>query len=125
MKKSSIISSVAGLVVLCFCVTAQAQDPTVTTDKADYAPGETVHITATGFQPLELVDFSIAIADDNGLWIPDVAWKDIAADSSGGATSAYLGSEYMGGQEPSAHRHGPYIGPNGDDDIHGCCRSQR
>jgi hypothetical protein len=34
---------------LTVAVTAQDTPPTLTTDKADYAPGEVVHITGTGF----------------------------------------------------------------------------
>ena len=80
----------AALAALCTCLTAQAQGPVVSTDKDDYAPGETVHITVSGFQPLELLDFSIAVKDDNGLWIPDVAWADVPADASGGASAEYV-----------------------------------
>jgi hypothetical protein len=80
----------AALAVLCFCLTAQADGPVVTTDKPDYAPGETAYFTASGFQPLELVDFSVAVADDSGLWVPDIAWADISANSTGGANVDYV-----------------------------------
>jgi hypothetical protein len=80
----------AALAVLCTCLTAQAQGPMVVTDKDDYAPGETALFSATGFQPFELLDFSIAVADDNGLWIPDVAWADLPADASGAAEIEYV-----------------------------------
>jgi hypothetical protein len=86
MKKSLIIPGLA----LCLCMIAQAQGPVVTTDKPDYAPGETAHFTASGFQSLELLDFSIAVSDDNGLWLPDIAWADIPADSSGGGNVDYV-----------------------------------
>jgi hypothetical protein len=90
MKKSLITSIMAVSAALCLCVTAQAQGPVVTTDQPDYAPGTTAQFTATGFQPSELLDFSVAVADDSGLWVPDIAWADIAADSSGGASVQYV-----------------------------------
>jgi len=46
--------------------------------------------SATGFQPEELLDFSVAISDDNGLWLPDIAWTDVPADASGGAEVDYI-----------------------------------
>src|SRR5206468_11320523 len=36
-------------------VTASAQNPTITTDRDDYAPGETVVITGSGWMPGETV----------------------------------------------------------------------
>jgi hypothetical protein len=90
MKKSLIISSMAGLVALCTCLTAQAQGPMVVSDKDDYSPGETAMFSATGFQPNEFLDFSVAVSDDNGGWIADIAWADIPADASGGAEVDYV-----------------------------------
>jgi hypothetical protein len=87
MKKTFILSTLAAV---CCCLTARAQDPVVTTDKDDYAPGETVQIMASNFQPLELLDFSIAVFDDNGFWKPDAAWGQIPADSSGSANASYV-----------------------------------
>ncbi|HZY10562.1 MAG TPA: hypothetical protein VFF29_05350, partial [Bacteroidota bacterium] len=45
---------VLGLIALCTTATAFAQ-ATVTTDKADYSPGDTVLVTGSGWQPGESV----------------------------------------------------------------------
>jgi hypothetical protein len=90
MRKSFIISSLTAVAALCLCVTAQAQGPVVVSDKDDYAPGEIALFTAAGFEPFELLDFSIAISDENGEWIPDIAWADVPADASGGAEVDYV-----------------------------------
>jgi hypothetical protein len=90
MKKSFIISSLTALAAFCLCVTAQAQGPVVVSDKDDYSPGETALFQAAGFQPNELLDFSVAVSDDNGLWIPDIAWADVSADGSGNAEVDYV-----------------------------------
>jgi hypothetical protein len=75
---------------LCFGLTAQAQGPVVVSDKDDYSPGETALFQAAGFQPNELLDFSVAISDENGEWVPDIAWADVQADSSGGTEVDYI-----------------------------------
>jgi hypothetical protein len=90
MKKSFIITSMAALAALCFSITAQAQGPVVVSDKDDYAPGETAMFSAAGFQPGEILDFSVAVSDENGLWVPDIAWADVPADASGGAEVDYI-----------------------------------
>jgi hypothetical protein len=90
MKKSFIITSMAAFAALCFSLTAQAQGPVVVSDKDDYHPGETALFQAAGFQPEELLDFSIAISDENGAWVPDIAWADVPADASGGAVVSYV-----------------------------------
>jgi hypothetical protein len=90
MKKSFIITSMAAIAALCFSLTAQAQGPVVVSDKDDYSPGETAMFSAAGFEPNELLDFSIAVQDDQGLWVPDIAWADVPADASGGAEVDYL-----------------------------------
>ena len=46
--------------------------------------------SAAGFQPNELLDFSVAVQDENGLWVPDIAWADVPADASGGAEVDYI-----------------------------------
>ncbi len=78
------------LAALCFSLTAQAQGPLVVSDKDDYGPGETALFRATGFQPGELLDFSVGVSDGNGGWVPDVAWADIPADASGSADVEYV-----------------------------------
>jgi hypothetical protein len=90
MKKSFTISSLTALAAFCLCMTAQAQGPLVVSDKDDYAPGETAMFQAAGFQPNELLDFSVAIQDENGGWVPDIAWADVPADASGGAEVDYV-----------------------------------
>jgi hypothetical protein len=78
------------LAALCFSLTAQAQGPVVVSDKDDYSPGETALFQATGFQSGELLDFSVAVADEDGTWIPDIAWADVPADGSGNAEVDYV-----------------------------------
>src|SRR6266481_4503652 len=90
MRKSFIITSMAAFAALCFSITAQAQGPVVVSDKDDYSPGETAMFSAAGFQPGELLDFSVGVSDDNGGWVADVAWADIPADASGGAEVDYV-----------------------------------
>jgi hypothetical protein len=80
----------AALAALCFSLTAQAQGPVVVSDKDDYSPGETALFSTTGFQPGELLDFSVAVGGDDGTWVPDVAWADVPADASGGAEVDYV-----------------------------------
>jgi hypothetical protein len=98
MRKSFIISSLTALAALCLCATAQAQGPMVVSDKDDYSPGETAMFSASGFGSEELLDFSIAVQDDQGLWLPDVAWADIPADASGGAEVDYIVPESWAGK---------------------------
>src|SRR5215469_15463178 len=90
MKKSFIITSMAAFAALCFSLTAQAQGPVVVSDKDDYSPGETALFQTIGFQPGELLDFSVAVGGDDGTWVPDIAWTDIPADNSGGAEVDYV-----------------------------------
>jgi len=90
MKKSFIISSLTAFAAFCLSVTAQAQGPVVVSDKDDYAPGEAALFQAAGFQPNELLDFSIAVQGDDGTWAPDIAWADVPADASGGAEVDYI-----------------------------------
>lgn len=98
MKKSFIISSLTALAALCLCVTAQAQGPIVVSDKDDYSPGETAMFSTTGFQPTELLDFSVAVGGDDGTWVPDIAWTDIPADASGNAEVDYVVPESWAGK---------------------------
>ncbi|HZP83921.1 MAG TPA: Ig-like domain-containing protein, partial [Chthonomonadaceae bacterium] len=50
------------LALLALCIGARAQC-TVTTDKPDYAPGDTVYITGSGFQPGETVTLQVVHTD--------------------------------------------------------------
>jgi hypothetical protein len=88
----------AAFAALCFSLTAQAQGPVVVSDKDDYSPGETAMFTAAGFQPGETLDFSIAVQDDQGLWLPDIAWADVPADASGSAEVDYVVPETWWGK---------------------------
>ena len=90
MKKSFILSSLTALAAVCLCVTAQAQGPVVVSDKDDYAPGETAMFQAAGFQPNELLDFSVSVRGDDNTWVPDIAWADVPADGSGAAEVDYI-----------------------------------
>jgi hypothetical protein len=47
-------------------VTAFSQTATIATDQLDYAPGYTVVITGTGFQPSEIVTIQVVHYDGNG-----------------------------------------------------------
>ena len=59
---------------------AGSQDATITTDKTDYHPGETVVITGSGFQPGETVDFLMHVEP---LTSPDTALTPSTADENG------------------------------------------
>src|SRR5947209_6868705 len=65
--KSSSPTPLCGL-LFALCVASLSfipslQAATVTTDKADYAPGSTVYITGSGFQPGETVQCQVLHAD--------------------------------------------------------------
>jgi hypothetical protein len=68
------MASVAGVLTLTALADPTSQTPTVTTDRDNYLPGETVYITGSGFWPGEPVDLSIAVEGEDGTWIPDVDW---------------------------------------------------
>lgn len=64
--------------------------PTLVSDKGDYAPYETVLLTATGFVPGEEVDLSISIEDPvTGEVIADYAWAVESTDADGGLVTTY------------------------------------
>ena len=48
---AALVALALALLLLPSAAAAQAPAPTLTTDKPDYAPGEVVHITGTGFVP--------------------------------------------------------------------------
>ena len=65
--------------------TAPAAAPSITSDKADYAPGELVTLTGAGWQPGETVH--IFVNDDWGSsWTRSV---DVTADASGGLADQF------------------------------------
>ncbi len=61
-------------------VIAGSQDATITVDKTDYVPGETVVITGSGFQPGETVDFLLHVEP---LTSPDTTLTSSVADENG------------------------------------------
>ena len=80
----------AGLVGAGGCALAQ-EGATLTTDKPDYAPGETAILAGAGFASGEPIDFSIAIEDpETGLWIADWEWAEGYCDEQGAFTAYYL-----------------------------------
>lgn len=77
------------MAALLYPVHAQA-DPTLVSDKADYAPGEVAVLTGTGFQPGEPIDLSIAIDDpETGTHIGDYDWMNFNAGPDGGFVESY------------------------------------
>jgi hypothetical protein len=65
--------------------TTTSSSPTITSDKADYAPGELVTLTGSGWQADELVH--INVNDDQGkTWSRDV---DVTADQNGEITDSF------------------------------------
>jgi len=70
----------------CLCtwtLTAQAADPTVTTDKADYPPGSTVNISGSGFQAGETVELQVRRIDiDENSGTEHDPW-DVTAEDNG------------------------------------------
>lgn len=81
------------VMALLFGITAAHADgvaPTLASDKGDYAPYETVFLTATGFLPGEEVDLSISIENpETGEVVADYAWTVEAADAEGGILTTY------------------------------------
>ena len=62
-----------------------AAAPTIQSDKADYAPGELVTLTGSGWQPGESVN--INVNDDEGqTWTRNV---DVTADASGNISDSF------------------------------------
>ena len=62
----------------------------ITTDKMDYAPGETAHISGRGFQPGETV--RLKIHEDPHT--PQERGLDVVADANGNFTGDYLVQDY-------------------------------
>ena len=106
-------------------VAAVDPNPTLTTDKADYAPNETVHITGADFAPL--VDYDIVVIRPDGSIIkgdgnfnPDDSytcpggaaecWDTVTADEAGSFIFDYILDGIAGTYEARA-----YLSPwNGD-----------
>ena len=62
----------------------------ISTDKMDYAPGETAHITGRGFQPGEVV--RLKIHEDPHT--PQERGLDVTADADGNFSGEYLVQDY-------------------------------
>jgi hypothetical protein len=82
--------ALALLLFAAFVLTPAAMAATVSTDKGDYAPGETVYITGAGFEAGEPVDLSISIVEDGEVIIPDVDWTIEFADDYGAFQTEYV-----------------------------------
>src|SRR5262249_12476347 len=80
------------LLILCCCLVlpAAAFAATVSTDKADYAPGETVQITGTGWQPGEVVSVLLHEVPTRS---PDITLTP-TADGSGNITATHVVEEF-------------------------------
>src|SRR5512144_1004459 len=70
---------------------AQDASPTLTTDKSDYAPGDTAHVTGTGFAP-----------GDYTLTANGVEWGSVTANESGGFEADSPALDVAGSYEVSA-----------------------
>ena len=81
--------TVAAAFLLLLSVPATAQTATVTTDKDDYAPGETVIMTGTGWQPGETVQL---LLQENPFTHPD-RYLSAVADASGNFTNTEFSPE--------------------------------
>src|SRR5215216_1320583 len=91
-SKVTLLFVLSALLLAIPAVAALAQDtgtstaaPTIQSDKADYAPGELVTLTGSGWQPGESVN--IVVNDEEGqTWSRNV---DISADASGNITDQF------------------------------------
>ncbi len=97
---------------------AAANPPTLTTDKPDYAPGETVHITGTGFAAGVAYDIPVirpdgSIVKGDGNFNPDLTytcpggaaecWDTVTAGSDGSLTYDYILDGISGTYEVRAY----------------------
>ena len=85
--RAAMILLVTGIFLL---AAAAVQGQSVTTDKLDYAPGETVYISGNGFMPGESVLLLIEHIEPNlpDPWHTHDAWE-VDADSSGNFYSSW------------------------------------
>src|SRR6185369_13232145 len=77
-------------VVLNSSPTFSSSDSAISTDKLDYSPGETAHITGHGFQPGETV--RLKIHEDPHT--PQERGMDVVADANGDFIADYLVMDY-------------------------------
>jgi hypothetical protein len=76
--------------VLSSAPTFNSSDSAISTDKLDYSPGETAHITGHGYQPGETV--RLKIHEDPHT--PQERGMDVVADSNGSFIADYLVMQY-------------------------------
>src|SRR5439155_1323522 len=100
---------VASLLAFLFASTAFAEGATLRTDKPDYAPGEVVHISGTGFAPGETYampvkrpDGSIVLVDPV-THIPTPGWGSATADASGNLSYYYQLDGIIGSYDARAY----------------------
>jgi hypothetical protein len=92
-NRKYIVSIVLGIFLGIFLTAGfVSATPTVTTDKADYAPGEIVTVTGTGFLPG--MDYDVPIIRPDGSIITGdgtdtPGWDTVTADSNGDFTYLY------------------------------------
>ena len=91
------------LLVTGFSSITQAQiEPTLTINKLDYSPGETVQIEGTRWQPGEIiilrVDHLTEPIPDHGTPDPHLEWE-VTADNNGDFSSTWYVSDYEAGAE--------------------------
>jgi hypothetical protein len=96
LRKSGIFAIVVVMANLFFSSAAfgQSTEPTVTLDQADldYAPGETVYITGTGWHPGETVTLEVGNLTNPGIDCgainPHLPWT-VVADGVGNFTASW------------------------------------
>ena len=106
-----LIALVASLALLLFIFTgtASADGPTLVTDKGDYAPGEVVHITGTGFasgatyaMPVKRPDGSIVLVEPV-THVATPGWGFATADWAGNLSYDYQLNGIVGDYEARAY----------------------
>ena len=102
-------------------VAAVDPGPTLTTDKADYMPGETVHIAGTGFVPGVAYDIPVirpdgSIVKGDGSFLP--GWDTVSAGLEGSFTYDYILNGIVGLYEVRAYL-SPWSGDTSEPPIAG------
>jgi hypothetical protein len=93
MKKTTIAATILFLsITLCLMAVFVRATPTVTTDEADYSPGDTVTVMGAGFAPGESLAV-VVIRPDNTIVIGDgsftIGWDNVTVDENGAFTYKY------------------------------------
>src|SRR5918999_5011079 len=104
MRQSSLVGfgisykvfALSVMLTLALCSAAAGSDddssPTVSSDKADYAPGETVTLRGTNWQPGEPVHLTVTSEGGDPPWSREV---DIPADKNGTFTDQFQLPDYV------------------------------